>query len=155
MSHRHQKRLETCTGGLFLILYQLIQFSWISVKKISKNSEKSFVTILQRLSFFEIFCWKSKMPLKLCRITKFQEVLITWSVLKWRQHFMKYIWSHGNFEGFRTLLPTIVTWASLYCPSLNLNRPYEVKKFEKLNFLRFFKKKIWKKAEMSTFYSYH
>ena len=62
-----------------------------------------------------------------------------------------------NFEkltsmGFRTLLPTIVTWSSLYCPSLNLNRPYKVKKVEKLNFLRFFQKKSEKKAEKSTFY---
>ena len=67
------------------------------MKKVSKNSKKTSVIILQRLNFFENFCWLSKIPLELCWNTNFHRVWSLRSVWKWRQQNMKYVWSHGMF----------------------------------------------------------
>ena len=64
-------------GSLFTIPHRLIQLLSILVTKIPKKSEKSSVIIFQRVGVFEKKILEIKMPLKLGRITKFQEVLLT------------------------------------------------------------------------------
>ena len=98
MSHRLLKRLETWVTTFFMILYRLVAFLNISVKGILKILKKSYVSILQSGYIFKKIKQKSKMPLKLCRITKFQAVWMTGCAWKRRWLCAIYCWSLGNFR---------------------------------------------------------
>ena len=77
MSHRLLKRLKIRLGNFFRIFYRMIPFLKISMKGIFKILKKPFVSTLQSGYIFKKIKQKSKMPLKLCRFTKFQAVWIT------------------------------------------------------------------------------
>ena len=96
MSHRLLKRLETWVTTFFMILYRLVAFLNISVKGILKILKKSYVSILQSGYIFKKIKQKSKIPLKLCRFTKFQAVWITGTAWKRRWLCAIYCWSLGS-----------------------------------------------------------
>ena len=96
MSHRLLKRLKIRIGSFFRIFYRMAPFLKISMKGIFKILKKSFVSILQSGYIFKKIKQKSKMPLKLCRITKFQAVWMTGCAWKRRWLCAIYCWSLGR-----------------------------------------------------------
>ena len=78
-------------------VYRLVAFSLFFVEVILMILKKSCDTILQPDYIFKKMYQKSKIPLKLCRIPKFQAIRMTIRAWKHRWVFAIYFWSHGIF----------------------------------------------------------
>ena len=120
MSHGLHKQLKDCVGRFFRILYRLVSFSLVFVEVILMILKKSYVTNLQPGYIFKKLYQKSKIPLKLCLIPKFQAIRMTIRAWKHRWVFAIYFWSHGR----NTDICKIVLWTRRRTRSLFLSTIY-------------------------------
>ena len=96
MSHRFQKLLKRHLSTFLEILYRTVVFLKVFVEEIFKVFKNSIVIILPPINFFKKISQKSKIPLKLWSLRKFQTNWILKMSWNQRQVFAMYFWSLGT-----------------------------------------------------------